>query len=267
VVVILINFTFNADSTPPYWNNLVSYPTSGETWKFPAEYVFNITWNDELNDIDAVWIEHNFDGTLANHTVMVTGNNYYYIRGNIPAGNYIYKWYANDTLNNVNQTGYISYTINRASSQLQLLLNGSSSDIDIGEGDSVNITAYLLVPDTGYMELYQDGLLINSGSNNIWNITYYFLQQRYNITAVYPQTQNYSESRMTHFITVTDTSPPTVGLGNPANDTWQPRTVIFYYYPRDNIDVVNCTLIINGIQNDTKKFNYKLLEQFYIGTF
>lgn len=246
------NLTVYVDSAPPYWSNNMSYPANGSIWTYPRNYQFNITWSDISSNVSSAWIEHNFSGVLQNHSVSNLSNIYYYDIANLAAGSYMYRWYANDTLNNLNYTGYYTYTIDKAPSTIQLLLNGSDSDMDIGEGDSVNIAASLIVPSAGYIELYQDGIMINSGSSPLTNITSYSLQRRYNITASYPATQNYSFAYSTHFVTVTDTLPPKVALGNPDNFSWNPRTVSFYYTPTDNIDIVNCTLILDGMDNVTQ---------------
>jgi hypothetical protein len=258
------NFTVGVDSTSPYWSNNLTNPPSESTWSLPRIYQFNVTWNDALTNMSRVWIEHNFSGPLQNYSALNISNVYRYNISNLSAGSYTYRWYANDTLNNINSTDYYTYIVNRAPSTIRLLFNGTDGDMDIGQGDSVNITANIMTPSQGYIELYQDGILINSGMNILTNITIYTSQQRYNITAIYPSTQNYSESISTHFITVTDTISPTVALGGPQDYSWNPRTVILYYTPEDNIDITNCTLILDGITNITQNSTIDIENNFTI---
>jgi hypothetical protein len=69
------------------------------------------------------------------------------------------------------------------------------------------------------MKLYQNGLLINDGTSPLTNSTVYNLAGTYNITVLYPETEDYASSLETHFITVQDITPPTITVLSPVNNT------------------------------------------------
>ena len=70
----------------------------------------------------------------------------------------------------------------------------------------------LIVPGSGLIELYNDSDLMNSGLNKIVNVTPYSDVGVYNITIVYPMTENFTRSDETHFVEVVDTTVPWMTL-------------------------------------------------------
>ena len=86
--------TIIVDTQAPVWSGNVSSNSSGV-------YLFNITWND--NYMNTVLIEHNFTGTLANYSVSNASNAYYY-NYSVGGSTYQYRWYANDSAGNANQS-------------------------------------------------------------------------------------------------------------------------------------------------------------------
>ncbi|MEM4248177.1 MAG: hypothetical protein QXH80_02835, partial [Candidatus Nanoarchaeia archaeon] len=101
-------------------------------------------------------------------------------------------------------------TVNKAASEVNLLLNGADSNITIEAGTSVNHTAAMVTPIEGYVEIYKNNNIIASGSAPTTNISTYNAAGTYNITAIYNETENYTSSYETHFITVQDTTAPTI---------------------------------------------------------
>jgi hypothetical protein len=258
------NRTVKIDSSPPFPSNENATPVNNSVYTYPSLYQFNMTWNDTLNPLSIIVIEHNFSGTLANYSTNNISNNYFYAIGNLSAGVYQYRWYANDSLNNRNASPIYYYTIKQANATMNLLLNGTAGNIVVNEGSSINISGNLSIPSSGYIELYIDGNITNSGNNSLSNITTFSQQRQYNITLLYPATINYTTTQLTRFVTVTDTQPPTVTLDNPANNSWQQRAVTFFYTPHDNLDITNCTLIIDGINNITQNATISISNNFSI---
>ena len=63
---------------------------------------------------------------------------------------------------------------------------------------------------------------------------------------------NFNNQDTVEIIPVPDTTPPSVTLGNPADNTYtDSSTVTFYYTASDNENLSTCTLIIDGTQNET----------------
>jgi hypothetical protein len=54
---------------------------------------------------------------------------------------------------------------------------------------------------------------------------------------------------------VCDTTPPTIALGDPANNSWSnSANVTFYYTPNDEkSDIASCSLVINGVLNQSNR--------------
>ncbi|MBU0665925.1 MAG: hypothetical protein KKC26_01050 [Nanoarchaeota archaeon] len=247
------NFTLKIDATPPAWSDNKTSPESGITHTPIMSYQFNMTWQDALNGLDIIQIEHDFYGSLQKDPS--TGNNgaeHYFNIQNLPAGTYQYKWYANDTLGNLNVTDFFTYIINKTQSVVNLTLNESDENYYLGLNEFSELEGFLITPTTGYIELYIEGVLVASGTDYVQNISQFTEEKSYNITVVYPATQNYSYSYETHYVIVTDTTDPEVSLDAPENESWEKGTVILYYTPKDNIAITNCTLILDGQINQSK---------------
>ena len=206
-VYVRINFSI-MDQTPPYYSNIVVNRSSPATFSPNATYQFNTTWQDN-EGVNTTWIEHNFTATFQNITITTkTGNVYYYNYGNLGAGTYLWRMYANDSARNLNNTmPWQTYTVNPANSQINLLLNGTSNNFTINNSGNANITGQRLAGE-GNLTIYENSTQIAQGPSPLTSIRSYSTGGRYNITLVYPATQNYTESRTTLFITIQDTIPP-----------------------------------------------------------
>ncbi|MCH7850089.1 MAG: hypothetical protein IH845_00415, partial [Nanoarchaeota archaeon] len=104
------------------------------------------------------------------------------------------------------------YTVSPISSIVNLTLNSSSSDITIFAGDSINLGCSVVAGDSlAVIEMYREGLLINSGNSPVNNLTTFSIVQVENVTCSYKNSQNYTTSFETFFVNVTpvpDTTPP-----------------------------------------------------------
>jgi hypothetical protein len=100
------------DGTPPNIVNLKQNVSNMSIFSATQGYQFNATVTDN-GAVDDVWIQHNFTGTMANYTVTTAnGNEYYYNFGMLPVGYFQYRWWANDTFNNVNGSELRYYQVN-----------------------------------------------------------------------------------------------------------------------------------------------------------
>lgn len=106
----------SGDGIAPNYYNLSVYPASPVVYAPGQTYRFNATWTDAVA-IGSVWIL--FNGT--NRTLGSPGNGVYnFTISDLGAGNYSYKWYANDSSGNLNQTGSTNYSVTRAAVSLVL---------------------------------------------------------------------------------------------------------------------------------------------------
>jgi hypothetical protein len=249
------NYTLSIDTQAPKYSNIQITPATPHTYTENQEYTFNITWTDNF-EVETVIFEHNFSGTKTNTTVEGTNNKYNFTILNLDSGIYTYKWYANDTSNNKNETTTYTYTINKAEPEINLYLNSEQNNITINENNYVNIQGEINKPENGYLELYVNQELINSGNGNISNNTLFEIPGTYNVTLKYNETKNYVNAQKTYFITVNDITPPTIILISPANNTLLssgPRNLI--YTANDSSNISNCTLYMNDEINQT---NYEI---------
>lgn len=124
----------------PSWSSPSVSPSSPQTW--PVESAtFSVTWTDD-GTVDSGWIEHDFSGSNTTYPMTNASDVYSYTGGNWSAGTFNYRFHANDTEGNTNQSGWYTYVINKQAIQLNLTLNGSESNLSITFLESVNITAW-----------------------------------------------------------------------------------------------------------------------------
>ncbi|MFC1800825.1 hypothetical protein ACFLYT_02095, partial [Nanoarchaeota archaeon] len=207
---ITVNCTVSASI--PYWSDNQTEIVS--TFSPITQSFFNITWLD-IDSISTVFFESDYSGTISNFTMNIITGDVFNYSDIFPAGTYYWKSYANDSANQWNQTDSWSFTIDKAPASINLLLNSTDSNFTIERKGAANITAQLIAGEST-IELYQDNILINSGTSPLENISTYNQTGVYNITTVYPETSNYSASSETHFLTVNDSIPPSsvTGLDN-----------------------------------------------------
>ncbi len=239
--------TFNIqDLVFPQWSNNLSTPESPQTYNSTRNYQFNTTWTDNVN-IQTVRIQHNFTGTMQNYSMSGSdGNVYYYDFTGIPTGTYTWQIIANDTSGNVNQTGFYIYTVNKASSEVNLTLDGIDGNVTVQVGNNnVNLTAFRLNGE-GNIKLYNNGTLVNEGSPAIFNITNFTQLGDYNITVIYEQTQNYTSSFRTNYLFVRDNLFPNVTLNSPINGlNSSVNYLIFNATVREDYNLTNVSLMAN----------------------
>ncbi|MBN2421701.1 PGF-pre-PGF domain-containing protein [Candidatus Woesearchaeota archaeon] len=244
----ITNFTFIVDTISPNWSNNSAYPGSGVIYNSSREYFqFNITWND--TNLYSVWIEHNFNGSLHNYSDVFNLSNYvfYYNYTNLAADTYSWKMYANDSAGNLAYTSNFSYIVSRANSSVNLTLNGTNSNVSIEQLQTVNITGYLLQGEENIV-LYKNGSLINNGSSPLSNITLFNMPGLYNITLLYPESENYSSDYVTYWVTVNDTTDPNITVNSPENNS---------FYSTNSIQ-------INITTDDQSTCRYKLNNNSYV---
>ena len=201
-----------SDVIVPNITNLTEGPSDPVTYSSGAIYEFNATVVDNMA-VDTVLIE--FNGI--NYTVLnASASVYNFTISDLAVGTYNYKWFANDTSNNWNTTASYSFTINKTYANVSLLLNGTSANITISEGEIVNITG-LLVSGQSSIELYNNGASINTGTSPLINFTTFSTAGTYNLTVMYAETENYTANSETHYVLV-QSSPSSLSSSGSSNN-------------------------------------------------
>ncbi|MBR9682450.1 MAG: DUF2341 domain-containing protein, partial [Candidatus Aenigmarchaeota archaeon] len=127
-----VNDTANTlvpDITSPTYSSEAQNPSTPAIYSFGGNYQFNITWIDVVA-VDEVVLE--FNGTNYSYLdsdISKSGNEYYITLADLAVntGGYSYKWYANDTADNWNVTGALTYVINKADNPVNLYFNGTQN--------------------------------------------------------------------------------------------------------------------------------------------
>ncbi len=210
------NVTEAPDTVPPGWSAPTESPADPATYSQTANYTFNVTWTDAYA-IALVQIEHNFTGALQNYTVGTQQEGTYtYAYGSIAVGAYAWRMLANDSSGNANATPYYSYNVTRAAPVLNLTIGGIEGNTSVDEDTATWLNGSLVTGDPGAaLSLYLDGSLIGTGTAPA-NLTNFTTPRLYNITLVYSETQNYSVSSVTYWLTVNDTTAPAVQSHSPT---------------------------------------------------
>ncbi len=248
---------FTVDANGPTPSNFTEFPTDPANFSQGQFYQFNVSWVDAGTFVHTVRIEHNFSGgSLTNSSV--TGNTsnimFFFNRTNLAAGIYAWRQIANDSNGNYNQTAQFSYTVNRANATVNLTLNGTDGNITVAQGAIVNISGRRVAGE-GNIELFRNGVLINTGSGPLENISQFNTAGAFNITLVYNQTQNFSYANETHFVIVNDTTPPNVNTLRPTAGTNYTQNTIFNITANVTDNVAVQTVIANvTFPNQTSLF-------------
>jgi hypothetical protein len=169
------------------------------------------------------------------------------------ASTYNYTAFILDDANHTGSSKTFFLTVSPVASQVQLLLDGASANKTVEVGSTVNLTATLITPSTGIVQLYRAGSQIQSGNAPITNLSTFSTLGAFNITEIYPATQNYSSSSQTYYVITQDTTPPSVYTTSPGNNTAiASHTQSFVFNATDNYyTTLNCTLYINNIPSGT----------------
>ncbi|MEM4322105.1 MAG: hypothetical protein QW308_03370, partial [Candidatus Woesearchaeota archaeon] len=156
----------------------------------------------------------------------------------LAAGSYNYTCTATETQNYTAPTPQQAIlTINKATSEVNLLLNRNDANTTATQFSIVNITAKLITPTSGLIDIFENGTLLSSGSSPLEVLKNYTTIGTYNITAVFNSTENYTSSFETHFLRIIpfqDTTPPTI-----TSTSIKPKAAI-----------VNRSVTINAIASD-----------------
>jgi hypothetical protein len=195
--------------------------STNQSTTFPINYSstpseFNVTWTG--NNIQNILIEiKNSSVILVNNSSMSNSTylgDIYNFSIILPAGNWYWKSYANDS-NGWNATDSWSFTINPASTIMNLTLNGAEGNKSYNLYQNANFTAFLNIPSkTIYLNSTYPNFITQNGSSSITNITNLSSSGLFNVTAYWSGDQNYSSYSKTYYF---DTTPPQYTIISPLS--------------------------------------------------
>ncbi|MFH1521336.1 MAG: hypothetical protein ABIF18_00085, partial [archaeon] len=160
--------TFFVDSINPSVTLLTESPSDPVTYSSGATYEFNATITD--TNLQIILIE--FDGI--NYTATQIGDVYSFSISDLSVGVYNYRWFANDTFGNSNNTGIGSYTIDKATPTG--LLSGTASINYLIAGDVTGSETNTGDGGCSY-KLYREGVEVSNPDIDVlgvgvWNYIY-----------------------------------------------------------------------------------------------
>jgi hypothetical protein len=205
------------------WTDSSSLPSSGVQYIPNSGYTFQIAWAGDGYDVSNVFFESNFstpNDMLTNITASNASGVYFVNFTGLPAGTYLYRWYAVDNSSNWNYTDLFIYIIiKNNSATILLFLNGTEGNRSYALNSMANFSAFLNLPNKA-ISLSSDypGFSIQGGSSIIQNLTNLSSQGSFILTAYWDGDQNYSSSSKTYYF---DNTPPQYSESseNPASGT------------------------------------------------
>ena len=191
---------FSTDTIFPIYDNLTALPTPPTSYLPGQNYSFNATWTDNFG-VESVIFE--FNGT--NYTTNNLGGGIYNFNvSELVAGNYSYRWIANDSVGNTNQTDISYYLIDKAS--FNLTINIAPSNV-VFRGTQTNVTG-LDCPAQLSCLLYRNNINVSNPDIGKFEAGIYYYN--YNTTG----NENYTLSNKSASLTVN--APPVP----PCVDVW-----------------------------------------------
>lgn len=144
---------------------------------------------------------------------------------------------------------FLNLTVNQASGDVEIYLNGNTNNITAELGSTVTINASRLSGETPFT-LYLDSSSIASGTATT-NSTQITSLSSKNLTAVLPQSQNYTSETLTRWIDVIDTTRPQINTTLPLNTSYNSIQTRLNYTVFD-LDLQACWYTTNsGLSNTT----------------
>ena len=175
------------DSSPPTFSDYIENPGNGSAYSSGQVYRFNVTIADS-SAIGSVWIE--FNGVNYTAGIINTSSIYTFTKSDLAAGTYSYKWLANDSYGNLNNSGIIYYSVNKAENTLTLL-SSASWNYDYGTESSFSCSSLYGTP-----KLY----INNSEFTN--PVTIILQAGQHNIKCNISETENYSSGMAQGALTI-----------------------------------------------------------------
>ncbi len=234
-----VTYQTSAVNDAPQWQDNYTSVASDSEYNLDRNYGFEVNWTDpdSGDEVSNVTFETNMttsDGTLENITKANTTKYTTFTNTSVDiwqinftqdqlkgAGNYVFRWYANDTSNAWNKTDQWYYTIEKnTSADIDLYVNDSQANKNVEQYEKVNFTLVLNIPTSGYVELWTNfsddtdknwtAGTANPGFENITNMTQ---PGNWTWTANYTNA-NYTTNLETWYVNVTEAAVPILAIMN-----------------------------------------------------
>jgi subtilisin family serine protease len=183
-----------------------------------------------------------------NGTLIGTGMGHVENVANLSAGTYNYSCNISANENHTANSTLRTLTVNRATPNLTLLLDGSAANIDIDPYDTLDMDANVTAPAGGYIELYVDSALFNRGNALLSNSTSWSSSGTHTIKVVFNITANYSASSLSRTVTVSSSGG---GGGGGGGGSGLPYMKITNYTTCNRDNTSNVRVVVVSAANST----------------
>lgn len=202
-LIILITITASVSANIA-WQNPSTNPESQVIYGTSAGYQFMLDWRG-VGLPKNVWIEDNFHGKTVKETASTYQDaTFQFSTRYIPAGNYDWKFIAEDINGKLFSSDKYTYSVQKAQPAMTLLLDSEETNKLIQTNQEVNITGLKPYSDEGKIDLYINGEQIQSANKEIQLEKTFTKSGVYEIKLAYQKTQNYSAKEITRWIEVKD---------------------------------------------------------------
>ncbi|MBI3413378.1 MAG: LamG domain-containing protein, partial [Candidatus Aenigmarchaeota archaeon] len=233
----VLSSTTTADPPPLYRENTTRI--NGFQYNPLHNHSFEVNWTKQANAIQNVSFETNITGTLLNYSFATTPRvvianaatttEMYYINfTDIAAGNYSYRWFANETGGSENFTdgGLIYQVLRNTSAQVTVNFNASSgfaygnplaawANVTAGRGDT-----------SAAVVIYRNGTEVTRGQgNNSYNAT--ITASIHNFSAYYSESQNWTNTTSIDNNFVVNRATPILALAANNSFLYSGGTVLY----------------------------------------
>ena len=197
--------TFCINILAPNVTSLTENPTDPATYSPGQLYEFNATIQNST-PLFLVKIEFN----NVNYTVISSsGNVYNFTISDLAAGTYTYRWFVNDTNGNFNNSESGTYTVNKATGEVNTFLNQTRADISIVPNTSIMLNGSLITGKFGSLNLTIDGSQVNFSSSKNVSYTYDFPAiGTFTVQTDYSGNQNYTSAFESWLVNVANAVVP-----------------------------------------------------------
>ena len=246
-----ITYSIGGGDEFPQFSSYVSSPANNTIYSSGTVYEFNatITSTNGTSGLE-------FDGI--NYTVSnLTSSLFNSTINDLGGGDYTYYWwsYGNGSNNNYNISGTQYYTIAKDNSISNLTFNYTEGNITWERGDSILINGSVVLGENGiFLELYNNETLINNKTVEVSNTTSFDIPAEYNITLIYPESQNFTQNSKTYFINITETTNPLLTIISPTNQTYQQLSLDFNVSSNEELDT--CFFSLDNFLTNTTMTKY-----------
>ncbi|MHA1798256.1 MAG: carboxypeptidase-like regulatory domain-containing protein, partial [Candidatus Helarchaeota archaeon] len=236
------------DTTPPVISSISVSPPN-------ATYIPGMTFNfscivtDPESDINSTFVV--LDSTFYQMFELSSGK-YQLTISDLAAGNHSYFIHANNTESLTSTSSTQELKIKKSLPNITLHLNGTEDNITIRRNSQLNVTVEVN-PNNISTELWKNSTLLASGLPPLIHMESFTEEGNFIIKASVPETQNFTSSQESLFVTVwEDNDPPEFyNASGPSNSTFQDNCNYTFTISvvDENSSVGQVKLFLNGTEH------------------